>query len=196
MKYDFKEIYNWPLVPRSIVVALVCLIVFYLGYFLDLSGSLKQLKDAHQQEEDLKLQLVSLAGNIGDVRSELNKYPLLIDALEKSKKQLIATKELPELLNEILKMGTQNELEFNNFSPGAEMKENAFIKVPIKVVVIGTFDQIASYMSQIANMDKVVVISNFSISKPGQSKVETDQSVIGSRLIGELVLEVYEAKAL
>lgn len=193
MNYNLKQIYDWPLIPRSIVIGIICCVVFYLGYFLDLSGTARKLKLVRQQEEDLKIQFVSLASSVADTKKELTKYPRLINALSQTKKKLINSSELPELLNEILKMGAQNELEFNNFSPGAEVKEGEYVKVPIKVVVVGTYDQIASFISQVANMDRIVAVGNFVLAK-NQIKTPTEPTLLTNRLIGELTLEVYEAK--
>lgn len=193
--YDLKLIYSWPLVPRIIVIGVVCLIVLYLGYFFDLSNQLKKIKVIKQQVEDLKVQFISMASNMTEIRDDLEKYSVLVGALAQSQKKLITSPELSELLNEILKMGAKNELEFNYFSPGTEIKEGSHIKIPIKVIVEGTYDQIASFISQIANMDRIVAIDTITLIKKDPSKMEGVQPDMPNRLVAEFMLDVYEAKA-
>lgn len=194
MKYDVRQIYDWPLILRSVVIGVVCLLVFCLGYFVDFSSLFDQLKAAKQQEIELKSQFISLSEKVRQINSDLEKFPALSGALEQSQKKLITSSELSELLSEILKMGAQNELEFNSFSPGTETKDGIHFKVPIKVVAVGTYDQIASFISQVANMDRIVSVGSVVLMKKDPNKFAMEQAAMGNRLTVEMVLDVYEAK--
>lgn len=195
MNYNIKEIYDWPLIPRSAVMGIICLIVFYIGYYVDLSRLTRKLDIIKLQEMDLKTQFSSLAVSMSVVNNDLIKYPVLVDTLAQLQKELIISSDLPELLSQILKMGAQNELKFNYFIPGPEKKVGNHFKVPIKIVVIGTYDQIASFMSQIANMDRLVAVQSIFLEKKDQSKIAIDATEVGNRLSAELILDVYEAKS-
>jgi type IV pilus assembly protein PilO len=194
MNYDLKKMYDWPLIPRAILIGIVGLIVIYLGYLFDLSSVDTHLAAAQLQEQDLKNQFITLTHNIVDIKTELKKYPILESILTQSKSKMISPKDLPELLNQILKMGSQNELEFINFTPGIEEKDGGYSKVAIKSVMIGTYDQIANFMSQIANMEQIVVVGNLVISKTNPDKTAPEQIALGNRLTASLTLEIYEAK--
>jgi type IV pilus assembly protein PilO len=68
-------------------------------------------------------------------------------------------------------------------------------KIPIKVVVVGSFHQIADFISQIANMQAIVVIGNFTISNENKIDLLGDklakQAVAQHLLSAEMTLEVY-----
>jgi type IV pilus assembly protein PilO len=196
MHYDVRQIYDWPQTPRAIVIIIICLIVFYLGYFFDLSTLNSRLSAIQQNEQDLKAQLASLASKQAEIKAELEKYSILENTLIETQKKLISSKELPELLNEILKIGTQNGLEFIDFTPGNEEKDkiNPYLKVGIKVVVVGTYDQIATFISQVANISHIVAIGDFTIARPSSEKLTAEQASLVNRLTADLTLEVYEAK--
>lgn len=194
MKYNVNELYDWPLIPKGIVIVLICLLIFYLAYFLDFSDITARLHRLEQQEQDLKMQVTVLSNNVNTTKVELAKFPGLMNSLTATQQKIINSKELPELLNEILKIGRQNELEFNQFNPGPEVKEGAYVKVAIKAVMLGSYDQIGNFISQIANLDKMVSIANFTIGKPVKPNQPAEATIIDSRLLADIMLEVYEVK--
>lgn len=192
MKYDIKQFFDWPLSFRAGAIAIACLIVFYLGYMFDLSSSMNQLNAIKHQEQEFKDQLLSLANSMQDINSDLTKYPALTDALAQTQKKLISHSDLPELLNEILKIGSQNQLEIVNFTPGSTEQEGTHTKVVIKLIANGTFDQISNFISQIANMEKIVAIDDFTISTINADKSAAETPI--NRLNADITLEIYEAK--
>jgi Tfp pilus assembly protein PilO len=193
MKYDIRQVYDWPLIPRAIVIGVICLIVLYLAYFFDFSNSTQQIKRLNQEEQDLKTQLASLVNKNNDVKNEIEKYSILMEILAGAQKKLTLSKNLPELLNEILKIGAENNLEFINFTPGSEEKTKPYAKVVIKATIRGTYEQTASFISQVANMDNLVVINNLVITRAQHSKTATE-AVFDDRLTSDVTLEVYEAR--
>jgi type IV pilus assembly protein PilO len=147
--------------------------MFYLGYQFDIASKKHELLSAQTQEKDLKTQLQALEDDLGDLNRELAQLPQLQALLKKWNNQLVETNNLPDMLNDILKLGTANQLEFQLFNPASEVTEEAYPvyeKVPINVVTIGDYHETANFMSQIANLPKLVVIDNFIMQK-GQNKL-------------------------
>lgn len=74
-------------------------------------------------------------------------------------------------------------------------KRFLFAKVPIKVVLVGTYHQIADFISQVANMPSIIVIGDFTISN------ESSNALLGEKLAkqaeaqhllsAEMTLDVY-----
>jgi type IV pilus assembly protein PilO len=195
--YDIKDIFNLPLRVQMSVVALFCLIIFYLGYQWDISSLKKELASSQRQESDLKLQLQGLIDNLNAVNNDIAQLPLLQDLLKKWQTGLVTTESLPDTLNEILRLGTNNQLQFQIFSPSSEIKDDAYPtyrRIPINSVVIGQYDQIATFLSQVASMPTLVVISNFEILQ-GQNKLYDKKEALepgyADRLTAAISLEVY-----
>ena len=55
MKYEIQRLYEWPRTPRFTAIGVICLLVFYLGYFFDISSLRTHLNLAYQQEADTSL---------------------------------------------------------------------------------------------------------------------------------------------
>lgn len=192
---NFKDIYEWPLPTRILVILLICSIFFYLGYFFDLS-SLNATKLAFQEKEkDLNQQLELTINNKNHLNQEVIKHTQYESLLKIWQQKLINYSNLPEVLNEILRIGANNHLHFSLFNPGEEIKENVYFKIPIKVIAVANYHQLANFISQIANMQWIVVVGNFTISNEAKSDIIgaklAEEAKAENLLTAELNLEVY-----
>ncbi len=176
MKFNIKNVHEWPLSLRSGVVFVIFLITLFLGYYFDLSSMSKQLDAAVQQEDDLKQQYQSLITHKAVLKHDLSHLPELRAQLVEWKKSIIKHEELAELLNTILKTGANNHLYISLFEPEAAAKEDEYEKLPIKVIVVGSYHQLADFISQLANTPQLVVIGDFIMSN------ENKNDVLGSKL--------------
>lgn len=231
-KMDLKNIQEWPLMTRLLLFFLAFSASLYLGYRFDLSTQILKLSRAAQQEADLNQQLELVIQKINLLKLDVSHLPEMQSDLIKWKKQLVKYNDLPELLNQILKLGADNHLFFSLFSPGESTKvtlepkpeekpevtadaaaappppadpsaapppENVrkiqFDKVPIKVVVVGNYHQIADFVSQLANMPWIISIGNFTVSNESQTgllgEAMAKQAQDQHLLTAELALDVY-----
>lgn len=216
---SLNNIHEWPLITRLLLLILVFLAVFYLGYRFHLAGQVQSLSRAHQQEVDLKQQIEFIVQKNQAIKSEVSRLPKLQAELVKWKRQLVNYNDLPDLLNQILKLGADNSLFFSSFTPGDSVKvavaeagaasaqsdppastaNISFDKVPIKVVVVGTYHQLAAFISQLANLPLIVAIENFTVSNESQATLLGEslakQAEARHLLTAELTLDVYNAPA-
>jgi type IV pilus assembly protein PilO len=223
-----NNIHEWPLMTRMLLLLLVFFAVLYLGYRFNLSRQIKDLTRAAAQEADLKQQIELVVRKNQVIQSEVVHLPELQAELSKWKKQLVDYNDLPELLNQILKLGGDNHLFFSSFTPGEPVKVDvkvaaksedaaasasapvdpaapppepikviSFSKVPIKVVVVGNYHELADFISQVANLPWIVAVGNFTISNENTSTLLGDamakQATAQNLLSAELVLDVYNA---
>lgn len=195
MHYDIKRIYEWPNIPKLIVVGLVSLVVFYLGYLFDISSLNSGLAAAEQQEQELKSEITALAEQQAKLSTQLTLFPMVEKSILDQQKQLISEGELPELLNEVIEIGKLNGVEIINLSPGGVDTKGAYPKVEIKVSISGTFEQIAEFVSQVANLQKMIQVSDMTITKNIEQKKSSDSPDVSTgALTADLNLVVYEAK--
>lgn len=195
ISFDFKNIYSGSLMIRGLIIGLVCAIVFYLGYLVDIAGLKKQLVVSQQQEADLKRQLELTILKQAVIRDDLSQFSELQRLLNRWQKEFITYAELPQLIDKILKIGAANHLHFSLFNPGAEVKEGLYYKIPIKVIVAGNYHQLADFVSQVANMPSIVVVGNFIVSNENRNDVLgaklAAQAAAENLLTATLILEVY-----
>jgi type IV pilus assembly protein PilO len=191
--FNLKNIGDLPQKLQIGIAVIACISFFYIGYAWEVSALKKRLEIEKAQEKDLKSQFQFLFESQEEMNSDIAQLPKLQEHLKTWQSKFIKPGGLDDLLNEILKMGTVNDLHFDLFSPGTEMQEGSYIKVPIKAVVRGSYHDIANFISQIANMPTIVVISDFTISRyPSSEEKNSNASTDTIEILkGDLLLEVY-----
>jgi len=195
INYDVKKIYEWPFLAQLFIMVIVSLFIIYFGYFIDLIPLQNQIKTIYQQELDLKDQFkVSLDQQVA-ITNDILLLPKLQQLLVLWEQRFITAPDLPALLDAILKSGQENGLKFNLFDPGSEVKQGKYTMIPLRINMTGTYDQIASFMSQVANMPKLVVIGKFTLSNEAASEDQANSNPepINSDLglTADLTLEIY-----
>ena len=78
-------------------------------------------------------------------------------------KQLPAQNEMPGLLEEVSTTGVTSGLKFELFAPQPEVMHDFYVELPIKVSVVGTYFQLATFISRVAQMNRIVTLHDFSI---------------------------------
>lgn len=192
---DIKNIHEAPLAIRGAVAFVVFLATLFLGYKFDLSSLSKRLTTEMRQEGDLKAQYESLMQKKAILNYDISHLPALRAQLAEWKKSIIKHDELAELLNTILRTSGNNHLYVSLFDPEAAAKDGEYEKLPIKLIVVGSYHQLADFISQIANLPQLVAIGDFLISTENKNDVLGDklakQANEQNLLTAELQLAVY-----
>lgn len=193
LNYDIKDIYEWPFKAQVLLLGLTSLVLIYFGYLLDLSLLRKEIKSSYRVEQDLKVQYKKIVEQRIAVEKEIQKIPQLEQILAKLRQSMISEHELNGFVDHILKLGSNDRLKFNLFDPANDIKTKNYIKTPVKINVVGTYNQIATFISQIANLQKVVGINDFTLSKEIQANVSPETVPTGPEepLNAEINIDIY-----
>lgn len=195
IKIDLKKnIAELPLSFQLLVAGLVCIVVFYCGYSWDIASLKKQIAKEQQQEQDLKGMFQFLFDSQVTMENDIAQLPKLQEMIKTWEAKFIKPDHLSDLLNEILKLGAASDLQFDLFSPGQEIKEGSYFKVPIKAEVRGNYKQIANFISEIANMQSTVVVGDFILSRvtiDTNAKKGPLQPTPQDLLKADIMLEIY-----
>lgn len=194
MSYDVKKMYAWPFSLRLMVLSLCAILILILIYLFDISPLKSQIVYDNGQVEDLKQQLAMMLDKQVTFSNEISQLPEL-KTLEKGwQKRVIDKSSFSGLLDTLLKYGESNNLKFTGFGPAGEFKEGMFTKVPVKIEMKGTFDEIATFISQVVNMQSMILVGDYSITREKQSDVQSENmSLLSSdaMLTAELTLLIY-----
>lgn len=161
----------WPMPIKAGVVAVCCLLIIGLGYWFDIRTQFNSLNAAEQKESTLRTEFqtkVSQAASLPGYKNQLQEIQQILAGMVK---QLPNSTEIPNLLEEISKAGIANGLQFHLFKPMPENDLGFFIELPIQIAVIGNYHQLGLFISQIAGLNRIVTLQDFSIeqykAKPG-----------------------------
>jgi type IV pilus assembly protein PilO len=154
---------QWPKsVKTGLLLGLSGLIII-LGYYLVIHDNLVSFTDLQAQEIALKANFETKQRqvvNLDDYHHQLFK---LKEQLTSLLKYLPAENELYGLLEEVSKIGMVSGLKFLLFAPQPEEVHRFYTILPIKISIEGDYSQLASFLSQIATMERIVTFHDFSI---------------------------------
>ncbi|NHR06049.1 type 4a pilus biogenesis protein PilO [Chromobacterium haemolyticum] len=161
---DPKDITNWPLQGQAIALALLVACFVGLGYFFVLSDELDRLNGAKQQEEQLKQTYVDKkrqAVNLDALQQQLKEIDASFGALLK---QLPTKSNMDTLLTEINQAGIGRGLQFELFRPNPEIKTAEMAEVPITIRLTGSYNDLAAFVSDVAQLSRIVTIVDISLT--------------------------------
>lgn len=154
---------QWPLVVRIGALLGIGIIVIGLGYWLIVKENFLEFDKLEVQETTLKAdfenkqrQLYNLSAYRTQLESIKERFALIL-------KQLPEKNEMPGLLEEISKTGVASGLKFELFAPQSEVPHDFYIELPIKISVVGTYFQLAMFISRVAEMNRIVTLHDFVI---------------------------------
>lgn len=77
---------------------------------------------------------------------------------------LPAEKEVAALLRKVTVAGTKAGVDFIMFQPLGQVSQTDYMENPVQVGVVGTYHEVAEFLSNIANLSRIVNVAELSIS--------------------------------
>jgi type IV pilus assembly protein PilO len=155
---------QWPIVVKLGAVFGIGILIIGLGYWVVVKPNFEQLNTLEAQEVSLRTDFETKQKQAVNLQAYRNQLELMNERFGAMLKQLPAKNEMPGLLEEISKTGISVGLKFELFAPQDEIKHDFYVELPIKITVVGTYMQLALFISRVAEMNRIVTLHDFSIS--------------------------------
>ena len=138
-------------------------IIIAAGIYFDTQDQLKVLERHEKKEAELKEEFKVKA----DQAAKLELYKEQLAEMEASfgalLRQLPETTEVESLLIDVSQTGLASGLEVKKFKPSAEEKKGFYAELPISLEVSGSYHQLATFISGIASLPRIVTISEMKL---------------------------------
>ena len=169
---NFKDIGNWPLIPKAILLGLLFLVILLASYWVDWSQQFSDLDAAKQQEAKLRetfLAKKKQAINLDTYKQQLKDIELSFGALLR---QLPNKSEMEALITDINQAGLGRGLEFELFKPASqETLSEFYAELPITIHVTGSYHDLGAFASDVSQLSRIVTLNNISIVPGKDSNV-------------------------
>jgi type IV pilus assembly protein PilO len=154
---------NAPTPIKMGVFAILFVLIIAAGIYFDTQEQVRVLDNHEKKEVELK--------NIFKVKAKraakLELYKEQLAEMEASfgalLRQLPETTEVESLLVDVSQTGLAAGLEVKKFRPSAEEKKGFYAELPITLEVSGSFHQLATFISGLAALPRIVTISNMKL---------------------------------
>jgi len=162
---DFNDIGRWPLLFRALLIALVFVLVVFVGvYYKVFKEKAPELERVEREEQGLR----SIFENKQRQAVNLVAYTEQLSQMEGSfgalLRQLPNRTEVPSLLVDISQTGLAAGLDEELFQPSGEIrKEDFYAELPIRIRLRGSFHELAAFVSGVAALPRIVTLHDIDI---------------------------------
>lgn len=171
---DFENMGSWPILVKGIILVSVFGACLMLGYFYDIADLQLKLDQAVLKETTLKTEFSAnshKAANLDAYRQQMVDMETSFGALVS---QLPSDTEVPGLLEDITNKGIENGLEMTSIKLQTEVVQEFYIELPISISVVGSYHDLATFVSGIAGLPRIVTLHDFSIVDQGDGTLRMD----------------------
>jgi type IV pilus assembly protein PilO len=164
-RLNIREVGNWPLLPKVVILALIFIAIVGLGAAFDWKDQFDALDRVQQEEGKLKQQYAekkAKAINFDLYRQQLSEIEQSFGALLK---QLPNKAEMDALLTDINQAGLGRGLQFELFKPAAqERMADFYAELPIAVKITGSYHDMGAFASDVAQLPRIVTLNDVAIA--------------------------------
>ncbi|QKE64732.1 type 4a pilus biogenesis protein PilO [Aquipseudomonas campi] len=165
---DFNNVGSWPVALKGIACIFLLIGAVAFGYYFYLQDLQGQLDVKRAEEGTLKQQFSSKAFQAAN----LDAYKVQMKEMEESfgalLRQLPSDTEVPGLLEDITRTGLGSGLEFEEIKLQPEVIQQFYIELPIQISVVGSYHDLATFVSGVASLPRIVTLHDFEI-KPAEA---------------------------
>lgn len=168
---DLNNLGSWPSPVKFITCILLLIAALALGYNFYLKDLQRALEQRRVEEITLKEQFSSKAFQAAN----LDAYKLQMKEMEDSfgtlLRQLPSDTEVPGLLEDITRTGLGSGLEFEEIKLQPEVVQQFYIELPIQISVVGGYHDLATFVSGVASLPRIVTLHDFEIKPVEEDSV-------------------------
>jgi len=173
-RLNYREIGNWPLLPKIGVLVLLFIAIVAAGAFFDWKDQFETLDKAQAEEGRLREQF-------GQKKAKAVNYDLYVAQLKDVEqsfgalvKQLPNRSEIDALLTDINQAGLGRGLQFELFKPAVqERMADFYAELPIAIKITGNYHDMGAFASDVAQLPRIVTLNDVQITNDkGELRME------------------------
>lgn len=180
---DRHNVGGWPKSVKLFFTGLLFVVVVLAGWYFQISNQQDDLANAETQEESLKTQFSQKQAKSANLEALEQQLADMQDMLRTLLRQLPSKTEMPELLIDISQTALAAGIETELFQPGPETPKDFYAEKPITLRMVGTYHQFGTFISGVASLPRVVILTLHDVSLSPKS---ADKKNPGN---GQLVLQ-------
>jgi type IV pilus assembly protein PilO len=167
---DFNNMGSWPQQAKVGFCVIVSLLIIFLSWWLFVRDKLSELEQLENKETELRQEFETKQGRAANLEPLKQQLAQMEEQLKQMLRQLPSKTEMPDLIVDIsqtaLATGIANEL----FQPGPEIPKEFYAEKPIMLRMVGTYHQFGGFVSGVATLPRVVIMTMHDISLQPRNK--------------------------
>ncbi|MDR0182858.1 type 4a pilus biogenesis protein PilO [Lysobacter arvi] len=167
---DFNNIGGWPQQAKIGLCGVIVVVIVGLAWYLFVSDKRTELESLESKEVQLRTEFETEQGKAANLEPLKQQLAQMEQQLQQMLRQLPSKTEMPDLIVDIsqtaLATGITNEL----FQPGPEEPKEFYAEKPIALRMVGSYHQFGGFVSGVASLPRVVIMTMHDISLKPRGK--------------------------
>ena len=173
---DADTVGIWPAPVKVVITLSVIIGCLAGGHFFHIENLQARLQEVVSEEASLRIEFertAFLATNLEEYRAQTVQME---ESFTELLRQLPSETEVPGLVEDVTETGVGSGLEFTNLDLPEEEVQEFYIEIPLNLEVVGDYHDFGTFVSGVANLDRIVTLHDFSISARADSFL--DMSIV------------------
>jgi len=188
---DRNNIGGWPKSIKMFFTGLLIVVIMLAGWYFLVSDQQDQLQSAVTKEEQLKKEFSEKQAKSVNLEALQQQLDEMQDMLRQLLRQLPSKTEMPELLIDISQTALSAGLETELFQPGPESPKDFYAEKPIQLRMVGTYHQFGTFISGVASLPRVVILTMHDVSLTPKNKDPKGGAVANGVLVLQGTVKTY-----
>jgi type IV pilus assembly protein PilO len=167
---DRNNIGGWPKSVKVFFTGLLLALIVLGGWYFFVSDQQDQLQAAVGKEDQLKKEFSDKQAKAVNLEALQQQLDEMQDMLRQLLRQLPSKTEMPELLIDVSQTALSAGLETELFQPGPESPKDFYAEKPIQLRMVGTYHQFGTFISGVASLPRVVILTMHDVSLTPKNK--------------------------
>jgi type IV pilus assembly protein PilO len=161
---DRNNIGGWPKTVKNFFKVLVFILIVLAGWYFVISPQQDSLQSLAGKEEKLKQEFSEKQAKSVNLEALQQQLDEMKDMLRQLLRQLPSKTEMPELLIDVSQTALSAGLQQDSFVPGTEVPKDFYAEKPIELKFTGTYHQFGTFISGVASLPRVVILTMHDVS--------------------------------
>ncbi len=175
---DLNNIGVWPAPVKFIFAVILFVVVLALGYHFHLKDLQASLDAQVMEEQTLKQQFSTKAFQAANLDAYKEQMAEMEESFGALLRQLPSDTEVPGLLEDITRTGLGSGLDFEQIKLLPEVTQQFYIELPIQIDVVGSYHDLATFVSGVASLPRIVTLHDFSIAPVAESNSRLKMGIL------------------
>lgn len=182
---DLNQVGSWPMAVKVIIWIVAFVGALAAGYFAHVTNLQAELAKAQQQEVQLREDYESKYNAAAHLEAYRQQQKEMEESFEAILRQLPGDTEIPGLIEDITLVGLKNGLSFQSIDLQPEVRHEFYIEKPIRISVTGSYHDIGSFVSDVADLSRIVTLHDFDITPRGNNRGPDAGGVLSMNILAK-----------
>ena len=161
---DRNNVGAWPKSVKTFFAVIIFAIIVAVGWYVWIRAQQDELQKQQTKEEALKKEFATKQGKVVNLVAYRKQLEDMKEMLRTMLRQLPSKTEMPDLLVDISQTALAAGIVVDLFQPGGEIVKEFYAEKPIQLKMLGTYHQFGTFISGVASLPRVVILTMHDVS--------------------------------